>query len=454
VANSHTDKQAGPENQLLAELEARLRQEAAERERNLQAEAETAKEKLRETNERLQLALTSAHMVVWDLDLTTDQVIFSDNAAELFGATTGSTAAFINRIHPEDQAAVRQAFETAIAGSGPYHSEYRIILPDGQLRWLSSQGRIHFSPDGQPLRLIGVSTDITHRKETEEALRRERELLQKIFDRIPVMIVMYEPNTKVTRLNREFERLTGWSTEAARQVDLMEKCYPDPRYREMVRAYMESLQEGWRDLELTTKNGQILESSWSNIWLSDDTHIGIGIDIRERKRAERAVAASEREYRAIFELAGSGKAQTDPVTGRFIRVNQRFCEITGYAREELLTLTFSDITHPDDRQRDLELIGPVLRGEKDHWQLEKRYRRKDGQVAWVLVTGSLIRDEQGQPLHTIATIQDFTARKQAEGAAYPQSAPDLVRAGLQEPDRECDQASPPGPGADRDQGRP
>jgi PAS domain S-box-containing protein len=122
--------------------------------------------------------------------------------------------------------------------------------------------------------------------EHEGALRREQELLQRIIDAIPVMIVMYEPDTQVLRLNPEFERLTGWTTEEARRIDLMAACYPDPEYRESVREYMLSLQPGWRDLRMTTKDGREIDTSWANLRLSDDTQIGIGIDISQRKWLE------------------------------------------------------------------------------------------------------------------------------------------------------------------------
>ena len=140
------------------------------------------------------------------------------------------------------------------------------------------------------------------------AWSREREisLLQTIIDRIPVMITMYQPDTRVLRLNHEFERVTGWSMEEARRVDLMERCYPDPVYRARVRAYMDSLAEGWRDLVMTTRAGERIETSWSNVRLPDDTRVGIGLDARERKRAEaereRAHAQAEAASRAKDEF--------------------------------------------------------------------------------------------------------------------------------------------------------
>ena len=140
------------------------------------------------------------------------------------------------------------------------------------------------------------------------AWSREREisLLQTIIDRIPVMITMYEPDTRVLRLNHEFERVTGWSAEEAQRVDLMERCYPDPVYRARVRSYMDSLTEGWRDLVMTARSGERVETSWSNVRLPDDTRVGIGLDVRERKRVdaerERAHAQAEAASRAKDEF--------------------------------------------------------------------------------------------------------------------------------------------------------
>jgi PAS domain S-box-containing protein len=139
-------------------------------------------------------------------------------------------------------------------------------------------------------------------------------------------------------------------------------------------------------------------------------------DITERRQAEASLRASEAEFRAVFELAGSGKCQTDPATGRFLRVNRKLSEITGYSREELLNVTFSDITHSDDREKDLKQFERLAAGEVAEYSMEKRYIRKDGKATWVHVTTTLIRDALGRPLRTVGVVQDIDYRKRMEQA--------------------------------------
>jgi PAS domain S-box-containing protein len=136
----------------------------------------------------------------------------------------------------------------------------------------------------------------------------------------------------------------------------------------------------------------------------------------QRKAAEQALRESEDQFRAIFELASVGMAQADPRTGRFQRVNQKLCAITGYTADELLGMSFTEITHPEDRSRDWEAFQRVVRGEAPAYHNEKRYIKKDGTVIWVNINVALHNDSAGRPLYSLAVIEDITARRQAEEA--------------------------------------
>src|SRR5271166_1416455 len=133
----------------------------------------------------------------------------------------------------------------------------------------------------------------------------------------------------------------------------------------------------------------------------------------DRRRTEDALRESEERFRGTFENAGVGIADCD-LQGRFLRVNQKLCEIVGYTREELLQKTWQDITHPDDLAASLEQFLPLLRGEQPGYSLENRYVRKDGSPVWIDLAVSLRRDAAGTPAYAIAILQDVSERRRLE----------------------------------------
>jgi PAS domain S-box-containing protein len=136
-------------------------------------------------------------------------------------------------------------------------------------------------------------------------------------------------------------------------------------------------------------------------------------DIGARRQAEQALRANEVRARATFEQAAVGIAEVAP-DGRWMRVNQRLCDIVGYSREELLSTTFQDITHPDDIAADLAHVQRLVASKVRTFSMEKRYVRKDGGSVWTNLTVSLVRQEDGALDYFIGVIEDISARKSAE----------------------------------------
>ena len=136
-------------------------------------------------------------------------------------------------------------------------------------------------------------------------------------------------------------------------------------------------------------------------------------DITQRKQAEEALSESEERFRSAFDSAPIGMALVAP-TGRWLRVNQSLCHIVGFSENELLATDFQSITHPDDLKTDLGFVRQMLDGSISHYYVEKRFLHKQGQVVWILLSVSLVRDGQGDPLYSIAQIQDITERIRAK----------------------------------------
>ncbi len=157
-----------------------------------------------------------------------------------------------------------------------------------------------------------------------------------------------------------------------------------------------------------------LQTANSNL----ETHaIELAIANEELQLTLEALRESEERFRATFEQAAVGICQSN-VEGRFLRLNQKFCDLVGYTHEEMLNRTFMDLTYPEDLKADLKSAQRMWEREIDTYTLEKRYVRKDGSIVWVNLTCSLVCEPSGKPKYAIAVVEDISARKRAEEALY------------------------------------
>jgi len=259
---------------------------------------------LQEKDKLLTSALSSAGMFAFEWDPETDKVTRTRNCTDILGIKsnpTGSTSKrYFRRIHPED----RGSFEKLIGDLTPenpnYSVSYRIKREDtGEYITIGEKGEGYFDDSGRLTGLSGLAADITLRKSLENELERQKELFQKVVNTIPVMITIYDPRLETFWFNREMERVLGWTEEDASERDFMKMVYPDDEYRKKVIEFMRSLEPGWRDFEVTAKNGSLVESTWSNIRLSDERQVGIGIDIRKHKEAERILTRDKKRLEKL-----------------------------------------------------------------------------------------------------------------------------------------------------------
>ena len=196
---------------------------------------------------------------------------------------------------------------------------------------------------------------------------------------------------------------------------------------------MEQLQQEIKE----RKQAQALKQEWEERYCSLITAMAEGIIVQDAPGVIRtcdtaakrilgmsiagALRESEERFRATFEQAAVGINHAEP-EGRFVRVNQKFCDITGYSREDLLQRTCQDITHPSDLDVDRSYVRSLLAGEINTYTLEKRYLRKDGKSIWVQITASLVRTSQRAPKYFLRVVQDISSRKAAISALWESEA--------------------------------
>jgi PAS domain S-box-containing protein len=270
--------------------------------------------------------------------------------------------------------------------------------------------------------------DITQRHQTEMRLRASEQRLQSVLGQADCIVweaqvkqtgkdwewqVVYQPSGLFERLCGE--RLPKQGFAVWDQFEIPERSEMDRRWREAFKSdqpgYAQEFhlihehQVTWlREVVSMTKLKP------GEFWL-----VGVMTEITERKQAEKALGESEERFRQAFEFAGIGMAIIG-LDGRWVRVNEAICDIVGYTAEELMRKTFQDITHPDDLASDLSHVQELLDGVRRVYQMEKRYFHRAGQVVWIRLTASLVRDTAGAPVNFVAQIEDITVRKQLEKA--------------------------------------
>ncbi|MBT9552002.1 MAG: PAS domain S-box protein [Hydrogenophaga sp.] len=163
------------------------------------------------------------------------------------------------------------------------------------------------------------------------------------------------------------------------------------------------------------------EAFWLNLWhFLTQLVVVSAIALMQQKRrlwheADEAVRLSTRQLEDTFEHSATGMAHSR-LDGSWIRVNQTYCDLIGYTRQDMETMSFRDFTHPDDLGLDLDLLARTLSGEIDHYSIEKRYIHQKGHIVWVHLTLSLVRTPAGEPDYLIAVVQDVSDRKATEVA--------------------------------------
>ena len=243
----------------------------------------------------------------------------------------------------------------------------------------------------------------------EAAHERDRELLEKLFDAIPVMITMYNPNIDDFRVNAAFEAATGWSTDAIRDIDLMEVCYPDPEVRAEAEAFMQSSSDTWRDFPLTTRTGGTVQTSWTNLRLTDDTQVGIGIDISDRKAVEERLRRSRERLTEAQRIAHLGSWEHDFEEGALYWSDETR-RIFGWSMDEDVTYEkFMSAVHPEDRSP-LEAAQRNAVEETGTLDMEYRLRRPSGEERIVHERGEVQFRADGTPLRFSGTVLDVTER--------------------------------------------
>jgi diguanylate cyclase (GGDEF)-like protein/PAS domain S-box-containing protein len=302
-----------------------------------------AEQALQDSEESLSLALKAAKAGMWQWTKNQNRAIWSEQTFKLLGYEPNSCQAnyknWLKVIHPKDRDRVSSCIKQTFQQKTNLNLEYRVLLSDSTVRWLRGIGKITYNEWGNHIGIAGIQIDITKHKQAEEALKQlnnelefrvqqrtadlaqanqqlqeeiaerirtevalqqQKEILQTIFDNVPIMLAFYDATGRIKMANSALEKILGWSIQDLQEIDLIAECYPNQAYRQQVLDWMLKPTSGWLDLKTRIRNGQFLYTSWANVKLSDGTSIGIGQDITFRKQTEESLKRKTAEMQAMF----------------------------------------------------------------------------------------------------------------------------------------------------------
>ncbi|MEI7456247.1 MAG: PAS domain S-box protein [Nitrosomonadales bacterium] len=328
--------------------------------------------------------------------------------------------------HPDDRARVEQAASQLLLGIN-YDLEYRIIRPDGELRWVKDRGYAIRDTAGHVINTAGVASDITQRKLTEinlniadEKLHHSAQLLEAIVEHIPAMVFVKRASDLTFELfNRAGETLLGYDRSV-----LLGRSDADFWPREQAEGFIAADRQVLNSRELkeiareqiTIASGDVRDLHTWKIALRDNagvaTHLlGISVDITERERAANRLSESEEKMRAIVDGALDGIVLLDPDSLRFTSANPAFCKMTGYSQQVMDQLSVRDIHRAEDLPWVAEQLVRHVKGEQVI-STDIPVKRQDGQVVFVDIKSAPV--VLGGKLYLVGIFRDITERRLAD----------------------------------------
>ncbi|MEG4503933.1 PAS domain S-box protein [Microcoleus sp. F6_B4] len=392
---------------------------------------------LKQSEERLSIAIEGSGMATWDLDVRTNRVIWSATHFSIFGCeqTPGgetTLAAWQNCLHPDDFKQVLQAVETARQTRSLYSPEYRIVRADSrEIRWVSAFGRYLYGPAGEAVRFIGVLFDTTDRKnaelalqQSEQTVRRQLLEIESLYQTSPVGLAVLDTDLRYVRLNQQLAQINGLSVEAHIGRTVREIF---PGLADTAEAVFRSLQDTGEPMQNCEISGEtkaqpgVVRTWLVNWWALKDTGgeiVGMNVAVQEitdRKMAELALQESNNRFQLAARAIDGIVFEWDFAANSVYR-SEGLYSLVGVRPEDAPATPewWRERIHPVDLARILAGADSSLSA--DRYEGEYRVRHEDGRWIDVWERGCSIRNQQGEVTKVVGFTTDITKRKQAEAA--------------------------------------
>ena len=395
------------------------------------AELELQKATIRQQEEFLRNIYDNVREAIFVINVESDGKFyyqgFNPAATKLTGIEDVIDKTPAQILTPEAAAAVENRYQQCWKSKTTIFYEECLPFQGRDTWWLTSLNPIE-DETGKIYRLIGTSLNISDRKRVETELDREKNFLQTLLNSLSDGIVACDRNGVLTLFNqatKEFHGLPQQAIPADEWAEYYDLYLPDGKTamsKDEIPLFRALRGESIRDMEMMIipKQGEprTLLANGNPIIDPNGGKLGAVVamrDLSEFKKIEQALWESQARFLETFIHAAVGMAIV-ALDGGWLEVNPALCQMLGYSQPELQANNFQAITYPEDLDSDLEKLEQLLSGQIRSYQMEKRYVNKQGDLVWVNLSVSLVRDKQDRPLYFVALIENINDRKQAETA--------------------------------------
>lgn len=330
-----------------------------------------------------------------------------------------SPSAWQNIINQEDLEVTKDNIQKHLANENhPFDQIIRYRHKEGHIVWIRCIGKAIRDQQGKPTRMLGVHNDITEFKNKEIRYK-------SLLEGTNVGTWEWNVQTGQTVFNERWANIVGYTLAELEPISIatwIKLAHPDDleeSNKRLNECFEKKVEYYDFEARMRHKDGHwvwVIDRGKVFEWTADGKPLmmyGTHKDITKRKKKEEELSISEEAFRGNFENAAIGMALLDP-NGKWLKINKKLIDIVGYSEEELLKLTFQDITHPEDLDKDLSLLQELVQKKISHYQLEKRYYHKLGHIVDILLGVSMVKNKEGEVLYFISQIIDISALKKIE----------------------------------------
>lgn len=377
-------------------------------------------QQLEEEKVKLKNVIEGARIGTWEWNVQSGETIYNHRWAEMLGYTLAeispmNISTWESLVHPEDLKKSETLLENCFNKKSEYYEgEFRMKHKNGSWIWVYDKGKVFsWTEDGKPLMMYGIHLDITEKiNEIDRYIG--------FIKHAPSSIAMFDVDMRYMAVSEQWVKdygLKGVSEVIGKtHYELFPEIGDD--WKAIHQKCLTGEKASREEDKFIRINGEVQWLKWAiKPWYTPNGQVGGLImmteEITEAINNKELLHISEETFRGNFEYASIGMAISDN-TGKGIKVNKTLCDMLGYSANELLNISFVEITHPDDLEKDLALLKKVSDGEIDSYQIEKRCIHKQGHIVYIILALSVVKDDNNNILYYITQMVDITQLKETE----------------------------------------